>query len=186
MRLCASSLRAIALLALAIAANGAMAAIARAEFRICNKTPGRIGLVIGVKDGPIHITQGWFNLKPNACETPIREDLKDGPYYIYGVDYDRGGEWTGPELLCVGDREFYVEGSTDCYARGYDRAGFRRIDTNRQKSWTLNIIDEQPSIPTGGQPPRATDAPTNPTNESLPTKPLPKPPTKANGAPSPG
>ncbi len=119
----------------------------QAEFRVCNKTGGRVGLAIGVKEGPIFITQGWFNLKANACETPIKEDLKSGPYYIYGLDYDRGGEWSGSELLCVGDHEFYVEGQADCYARGYERAGFRRIDTNSQKNWTLDITDDAAARP---------------------------------------
>jgi len=118
---------------------------ARAEFRICNKTSTRIGLAIGVREGPIVISQGWFNMKPNACDSPIKDDLKQGPYYVYGVDYDRGGEWSGPEFMCVSDHEFYVEGGADCYARGYERAGFRRIDTKNQKSWTLDIVDEKTS-----------------------------------------
>ena len=153
---------------------GFWAAPASAEFRVCNKTPGRIGLVIGVREGPIFITQGWFNLKPNACETPIRDDLKSGPYYVYGVDYDRGGEWSGSELLCVGDREFYVEGSSDCYARGYERAGFRRIDTNNQKNWTLNITDDAANPPT--PPPFATSPAADlPSAPKLPPKPPGKP-----------
>ena len=124
-------------------------ATAQAEFRVCNRTTARIGLAIGLKEGPIFITQGWFNLKPNSCDTPIKDELKSGPYYIYGVDYDRGGEWRGDALLCVGDREFYVEGSADCYARGYDRVGFKAISTNAQKNWTLDITDEAvPALPT--------------------------------------
>lgn len=138
-----------------------------ADFRICNRTSARIGLAIGVKEGPIFITQGWFNMKPNACDTPIKDDLKPGPYYIYGIDYDRGGEWTGAQLLCVGDREFYVEGSADCYARGYERAGFRRIETKGQKNWTLDITDETTAaapvvIPASPPPPFDTLTPGQP------------------------
>lgn len=140
--------------------------LAWAEFRVCNKTNSRIGLAIGVKEGPIFITQGWFNLKANSCETPIKEDLKSGPYYLYGVDYDRGGEWSGRELLCVGDHEFYVEDNVDCYARGYERAGFRRINTNNQKNWTLDIIDDATPLPAGVAPglprPPTTGQPTVP------------------------
>lgn len=146
---------------MALASSMSNSGSALAEFRVCNKTTGRVGLAIGVKEGPIFITQGWFNLKPNSCETPIRDDLKAGPYYIYGIDYDRGGEWSGTELLCVGDREFYVEGSADCYARGYDRAGFRAINTNAQKTWTLDMTDEPAGLPALAKPetPPLTTAP---------------------------
>ncbi len=116
-----------------------------AEFRVCNKTASRVGIAIGVQQNPIRITQGWFNIKPNACEVPIKEDLKPGPYFIYALDYDRGGEWGGIELLCTKDREFYIEGSNDCYARGFDRSGFLTIMTKGLKTWTLNLNDAQKS-----------------------------------------
>jgi uncharacterized membrane protein len=117
-----------------------------AEFRVCNKTPSRIGIAVGVLQDPIRITQGWFNIKPNVCETPIKEDLKQGPYFIYAIDYDRGGEWGGTELLCVKDREFYIEGSVDCYARGFERVGFHSITTKGLKNWTLDINDPQTTL----------------------------------------
>ncbi len=136
-----------------------------AEFRICNKTTGRIGLAVGVQEGPIRITQGWFNVKPNSCETPVRDDLKKGPYFLYAIDYDRGGEWSGAELLCVSDREFYIESAVDCYARGYDRAGFRIIDTKGLKSWTLDLNDTTPAPTSPAAAPNTTE-----------TKNPPKPP----------
>ncbi len=114
---------------------------ANAEFRVCNKTSGRVGVAIGVQQGPIRITQGWFNIKANTCETPIKEDLKEGPYFIYAADYDHGGEWGGADLLCTKDREFYIEGNIDCYARGFDRLGFRQIITKGLRNWTLDLND---------------------------------------------
>ena len=149
---------------------------AHADFRICNRTSARIGLAIGVKEGPIFITQGWYNMKPNACDNPIKDDLKAGPYYIYGVDYDRGGEWSGPQLLCIGDHEFYVEGSADCYARGYERAGFRRIETKGQRNWTLDITDETSTTglsvtPVSPPPPFDTLTPGQPVRGGAPPAP---------------
>ena len=48
------------------------AAPAQADMRVCNSTKGRVGLAIGYLDGPVWVTEGWFNLKPNRCEfTPI-------------------------------------------------------------------------------------------------------------------
>ena len=164
-------------LILALFALGASSTGALADFRICNRTSARIGLAIGVKEGPIFITQGWFNMKPNACESPIKDDLKAGPYFIYGVDYDRGGEWSGAQLLCVGDHEFYVEGSADCYARGYEKAGFRRVETKGQKNWTLDITDDS----------TASSLPVTPASPPPPFDTLtPGQPVRAGAAPAPG
>ncbi len=126
-----------------------------AELRVCNKTSGRIGVAIGVQQGPIRITQGWFNIKANTCEAPVKEDLKDGPYFLYATDYDRGGEWNGSELMCVSDREFYIENSNDCYARGFDKASFRLVSTKGLKNWTLDLNESQ--TPTKPVEPNAMD-----------------------------
>jgi uncharacterized membrane protein len=112
-----------------------------AALKICNKTQARIGIAIGSAQDLSLASQGWFNVKPGACEDVLRGDLAAGPYFIHAIDYDRGGEWGGPELMCVSDGEFQIDGTQDCYARGYTRAGFRRIETNGQKHWSLDLTD---------------------------------------------
>jgi hypothetical protein len=61
-------------------------------------------------------------------------NLVQGPagrafYYVYAVDYDRGGEWSGKAFMCTRDKEFTIRGIEDCLARGYDRTGFFEVDT---------------------------------------------------------
>lgn len=114
---------------------------AAADFRICNKTPSRIGIAIGYKDGERWTTEGWWNVAANSCETLMRGHLVARFYYLYAVDYDRGGEWSGKALMCTRDREFTIRGVEDCLARGFDRTGFFEIDTGEQKSWTVQLTD---------------------------------------------
>ena len=38
-------------------------------------------------------TEGWWNVSSRSCETLLRGALVARYYYIYAVDYDRGGEW---------------------------------------------------------------------------------------------
>ena len=32
-------------------------------------------------------------------------------YYIYAIDYDRGGEWSGQAFMCTRDKEFTIRGT---------------------------------------------------------------------------
>jgi hypothetical protein len=133
----------------------AAATPAKADFRLCNNTPGRVGIAIGYKDKDGWTTEGWWNLPSRACETLLRGTLVARYYYIYGVDYDRGGEWSGQAFMCTRDKEFTVRGTQDCLARGYDRTGFFEVDTSEQQSWTVQLTDsgeQQRALPPGSSP----------------------------------
>jgi uncharacterized membrane protein len=122
-------------------AFGAPAA-ALADFRLCNGTPGRVGVAVGYKEGDTWISEGWWNVQPNACETLMRGPLVARFYYVYAVDYDQGGEWSGKAYMCTRDREFTIRGLQDCLARGFNRTGFFEIDTGEQKNWTVQLTEQ--------------------------------------------
>ena len=50
--------------------------------------------------------EGWWNVAARGCETLLRGELAARFYYIYAVDYDRGGEWSGQAFMCTRDKEF--------------------------------------------------------------------------------
>ena len=130
------------LAAIGCAAAGCLvAAPARADLRMCNVTESRVGVSLGYRDGAGWVTEGWWNLAAKACETLMRGELSARFYYLFAVDYDRGGEWGGRSYMCTRDREFTIRGVEDCLARGYDRSGFFEIDTGEQKSWTIQLSD---------------------------------------------
>jgi uncharacterized membrane protein len=114
---------------------------AAADFRLCNNTSGRVGIAIGYKDGEGWVTEGWWNLSARSCETLLRGGLVARFYYVYAIDYDRGGEWSGQAFMCTRDKEFTIRGTEDCLARGYDRTGFFEVDTGEQRSWTVQLTE---------------------------------------------
>ncbi|MGY4285347.1 putative membrane protein [Bradyrhizobium sp. LM2.7] len=130
---------------------------ASADFRLCNNTSSRVGIALGYKDAEGWTTEGWWNISSRSCETLLRGTLVARYYYIYAIDYDRGGEWSGqappppphpsPPFMCSRDKEFTIRGTEDCLARGYDRTGYFEVDTGEQRAWTVQLTDanEQPA-----------------------------------------
>jgi uncharacterized membrane protein len=149
---------------------------AAADFRVCNLTKSRVGIAIGYKDGEGWATEGWWNIGAGNCEALQRGSLAARFYYIYAVDYDRGGEWSGQAFMCTRDKEFTIRpGTGDCLARGFDRTGFFEVDTGEQQTWTVQLTEtgetaphqgagkafgplpgapRSPSLPQAGSPPR--------------------------------
>ena len=143
---------------------------ARADFRLCNNTSGKVGISLGYKDGDGWVTEGWWNLGPRSCETLLRGNLVARFYYVYAIDYDRGGEWSGKAFMCSREKEFTIRGTEDCLARGFDRTGFFEVDTGEQRSWTVQLTetsDQSPLTPgqsltlpqTGTRPPTSLTPP---------------------------
>ncbi|MBI3436666.1 MAG: DUF1036 domain-containing protein [Proteobacteria bacterium] len=120
---------------------------ASADFRLCNNTSSRVGVAVGYKDGDGWTTEGWWNLPARGCETLLKGQLVARYYYIYAIDYDRGGEWSGHAFMCMRDKEFTIRGISDCLARGFDRGGFFEVDTQEQQSWTVQLTETGESAP---------------------------------------
>jgi uncharacterized membrane protein len=136
--------------AVAAAALIVSADAANADFRLCNNTGSRVGISLGYKDGDGWTTEGWWTLAARSCDTLLKGALVARFYYIYAVDYDRGGEWSGKAFMCTRDKEFTIRGIDDCLARGYDRTGFFEVDTSEQRSWTVQLTEsgeQSPSRP---------------------------------------
>jgi uncharacterized membrane protein len=148
----------------AIVATGMLvlsAQAVRADFRLCNNTGSRVGVALGYKDAEGWTTEGWWNVPARTCETLLRGGLVARYYYIYAVDYDRGGEWSGHAFMCSREKEFTIRGTGNCLARGFDRTGFFEVDTGEQRSWTVQLTDtaeqkpspqSQPRTPTRSRP----------------------------------
>jgi len=144
---------------------------AKADFRLCNNTGGRVGVAIGYKDAEGWTTEGWWNIPARSCETLLRGALVARYYYIYAVDYDRGGEWSGHAFMCSREKEFTIRGTENCLARGYDRTGFFEVDTTEQRSWTVQLTDSAEQTPDRPLPSRAPPGPSRPPSVAPTTPP---------------
>lgn len=165
--------------ALAAGLCAATAAVpARADLRLCNNTGARVGIAIGYKDNEGWVTEGWWTLNPRSCDTLLRGGLVARFYYIYGIDYDRGGEWSGQAFMCTRDKEFTIRGTHDCLARGFDRTGFFEVDTGEQRTWTVQLTE------TSEQPPATSGTPFPSTPPAGRQQPSVAPTTPAPGGPA--
>ena len=116
---------------------------AKADFRLCNNTGSRVGVAIGYKDNEGWTTEGWWNVSSRSCETLLRGALVARYYYIYAVDYDKGGAWGGKAVMCTRDKIFTIRGIKDCKERGYQKTGFFEVDTKEEIDWTVSLSGEK-------------------------------------------
>jgi uncharacterized membrane protein len=120
-------------------------------LRLCNKTGSRVGVAIGYRESRQWITEGWWNVARDTCETLVKGPLVSRFYYVYAIDYDQGGVWGGKAAMCTRDKMFTIRGIEDCVARGFERSGFFEVDTGEQRSWTVQLTGPgQSDVGTGG------------------------------------
>ena len=60
-------------------------------------------------------------MTPQKCLTLLKGDLIARYYYVYAVDYDKGGSWGGKSMMCTRDKVFTIRGIEDCEGRGYTK-----------------------------------------------------------------
>jgi uncharacterized membrane protein len=131
----------ILLFSLAISGSFLSAGDARADFRVCNGTQTLVGVAIGYRAKEGWVTEGWWQVPATTCATLIEGELQSRYYYLYAEDAAKGGRWTGDVNMCVAENEFKIVGVQDCFARGFQRMGFKEYDTGRQGSWMVQLSD---------------------------------------------
>lgn len=137
-RHCAGILGAFLLLGLA-------AVPAKADLKLCNHTTSRVGVAIGYKDKEGWATEGWWTFEPDKCQPLIKGGLIAKYYYVYAVDYDKGGSWGGKAMMCIRDKIFTIRGLDNCKERGFTQVGFFEVDTQEETDWTISLSGEKSS-----------------------------------------
>ncbi len=119
---------------------------AHADLKLCNKTNSRVGIAIGYKNKEGWASEGWWTSKPldeakpeASCMVLLKGPLIGRYYYVYAVDYDKGGSWGGKSQLCIRDKIFTIKGFESCTDRGFLKAGFFEVDTGEQADWTVTL-----------------------------------------------
>jgi uncharacterized membrane protein len=132
-----------ALIAATFLALALMAQNAKADLKLCNKTESRVGVALGYKDKDGWASEGWWNIGANNCETLLKGPLIARYYYIFAVDYDKGGSWGGKSMMCTRDKIFTIRGIGTCPERGYQKTGFFEVDTKEEADWTISLSGEK-------------------------------------------
>ena len=101
---------------------------ASAGLEICNATGQAQSVAIAQIIDGAWTAQGWWNIEDGSCADPIEGALLNR-YYFYRAEVQGGVFADQGYLFCVSDRTFSISEHVACRARGYDQAGFTRIDT---------------------------------------------------------
>lgn len=124
---------------------------AKADLKLCNNTESRVGVALGYKDSQGWASEGWWNVGANACETLLKGALIARYYYVFAVDYDKGGSWGGKAIMCTRDKLFTIRGIKECTERGYQKTGFFEVDTNEETDWTVSLSGPKTTEPQQSQ-----------------------------------
>lgn len=119
----------------------ALAAPARADLRVCNKTHALVNLAVGQNGGEHFVTEGWWSVTPGGCATPIRGALSGRYVYLYASDIDSVDVTHGSVSMCVDRGKFKIFGIADCWRRGLQAVNFVEIDTQDAMDWTTFLTD---------------------------------------------
>ncbi|UOM35934.1 DUF1036 domain-containing protein [Acuticoccus sp. I52.16.1] len=110
----------------------------------------QVGIAIGYRNNEEWVSEGWWNLDAESCQVVVDGPLPSRYYYLYALDYEEGGAWGGTAFMCTSDKEFTIQGTNNCVARGYERRGFVEVDTGDRLTWTVQLT-ERPKAGIGGQ-----------------------------------
>ncbi len=124
-----------------LAASPVAATPARADFRVCNGTQSLVGVAVGYRAEAGWTAEGWWQIPATTCKSVIEGNLSSRYYYLYAEDQDGRGLWAGGVNFCVAEKEFKIAGVKDCFARGFQKLGFREYDTGEQGSWMVQLTE---------------------------------------------
>ncbi len=120
---------------------------ALAGLKLCNTTSSQVGVAIGYQDQRGTATEGWWNISAQTCEKLLKVSAPSRYIYVYAIDYERGGEWTGELAMCVSDGSFMIRDTSNCEERGYRTARFYEVDTGSASDWTIRLADPEKTKP---------------------------------------
>jgi len=122
-----------------------------ADLKLCNNTSSRVAVAVGYRDLKGWASEGWWNVDPHSCETLLKGDLTARYYYIYAIDYDKGGTWGGSAKLCSNHNKlFTIRGIEACTERGFQQTGFFEVDTKEEPGWTVSLSGSPTKPQSGG------------------------------------
>jgi len=116
---------------------------AQAQFTVCNQTLDVFNVAIASEVDDDFQTEGWWTIAANRCVDVIRGELENRYIYVYATDVFRQPVLEGTVSMCIAAKKFIIQGTEDCWQRGYLGAHFREVDTQAVERWTLFVNDTQ-------------------------------------------
>jgi uncharacterized membrane protein len=136
----------------------------------CNETDYIQSVSIGYNENGEWISEGWWNVDPGECQTPLAGALQQR-YYYYRAEVDAGDFDGEGYFFCTSPEAYTIVGEGRCAMRGYDSEDFAEIDTGPTTTeYTVTLIDPDagPAPDIVPKPKPAPDASPRPTPETGP------------------
>lgn len=120
-----------------------------AGLHVCNKTENKVYVSVATLWGDCYMdwcherVQGWWNIDPGDCKTPIGASLDtsgDTDYYYYAED-SQGATWTGDLSLCVDPNNAFDYGDSEADSCDSTHRRFKPIRTGNYSDYTLSLTD---------------------------------------------
>lgn len=116
------------------------------DYLFCNQTSYVLSIAVGIKNGPLLATRGWWIVPAGECKVVIKGPLTQTTYFTFArSSFAHTGpirNWGGTNSLCTGKGNFQAagDGSSQC-GPGYDSQGFSRIDTEGKPGWKTTLTE---------------------------------------------
>jgi uncharacterized membrane protein len=116
------------------------------NYEYCNRTSFAINVAVGVRDGALWRTRGWWTIYPGDCKPIIKGKLMPTAYFTFArthfVHQGPTRMWGGNHMLCVGRGQFQASSDgTGVCAPGLEAQGFAKIDTGSRPSWRTTLVE---------------------------------------------
>lgn len=128
----------------------ALARNASSGLIVCNEADGDIATAIGHRVGEIWESRGWWRIHAGECARLLAARLETDNTFVYAERVSGRGRRPmtgGTERFCLAPARFVAEGRTDCAARGYGVAGFRRAPQPEEGGVRLTLGEDDFQAP---------------------------------------
>lgn len=119
---------------------------ATSDYTFCNRTSYAASVAVGIRNGGLWATRGWWVIPAGECRVIIKGALTQPQYFSFArSSFAHTGPirtWGGTQTLCTGKGTFQAtsDGSDQC-GPGYEAQGFAKVDTNGKAAWTTTLSE---------------------------------------------
>jgi uncharacterized membrane protein len=119
---------------------------ATTDYTFCNRTSFAAQIAVGVRNGGLWLTRGWWTVPAGECKVVVKGVLTQPIYYVFArSSFAHTGQvrtWGGTQTLCIGNGAFQAtsDGSEECSA-AYEPQGFARVETEGKSAWTTSLSE---------------------------------------------
>ncbi|MDP2619609.1 MAG: DUF1036 domain-containing protein [Hyphomicrobiales bacterium] len=124
----------------------AMTPVARAEYRLCNRTGYILDAALAIETAGGTATQGWFRILPGACSAVLSGAAAGERFFVHTRTPPFYGE--RPEaaevsrMFCVLPGDFLLPGATSCDNKGGALAAFTEVAAERDGETTTTLLTD--------------------------------------------